>query len=293
MKKITTHLWFDTQAVEACKFYIEVFGDAEIRSQSQIKGTPSGDCDILSLRILDHDFMFISAGPYFKFTTAISFFVTYSDETRIDGVCEKLLEGGEVMMPYQKYPWATKYGWIKDKFGLTWQLSLSENHQFAQKITPALMYVGDNAGKASEAIDFYATLDAKDGKVVAKVPYEEGDGDKVGYLKHARFSIFGSEYIAMDSSGPHAFTFNEAVSFIISCEDQEEIDKYWEMLSHDPKSEQCGWLKDKWGVSWQIVPKQMGEMMSKGTPEQIGRVTKAFLPMKKFIISELEKAFEG
>jgi predicted 3-demethylubiquinone-9 3-methyltransferase (glyoxalase superfamily) len=125
------------------------------------------------------------------------------------------------------------------------------------------------------------------------VPYEEGEGDVAGYIKHARFSLLGQNFMAMDSSGPHAFVFNEAISFIVSCETQEEIDTYWEKLSADPKAEQCGWLKDKFGVSWQIVPTAMNEMMGKGTPEQKARLTQAFLKMKKFDIAILEKAYQG
>lgn len=98
--------------------------------------------------------------------------------------------------------------------------------------------------------------------------------------------------MAMDSSLPHDFSFNEAISFIVNCDAQEEIDHYWGKLSADPKAEQCGWLKDKYGLSWQIVPVQMNEMMKNGTREQIDRVTQAFLKMKKFDIVELKRAYE-
>jgi predicted 3-demethylubiquinone-9 3-methyltransferase (glyoxalase superfamily) len=98
--------------------------------------------------------------------------------------------------------------------------------------------------------------------------------------------------MAMDSSGPHEFIFNEAISFVVSCEDQKEIDYYWEKLSAVPESEQCGWLKDKYGVSWQIVPSAMNKMLSTGTKEQVDRVTQAFLKMKKFDIAKLEEAYE-
>jgi predicted 3-demethylubiquinone-9 3-methyltransferase (glyoxalase superfamily) len=97
----------------------------------------------------------------------------------------------------------------------------------------------------------------------------------------------------LDSAHEHNFAFNEAISFIVSCEDQKEIDTYWEALSAVPEAEQCGWLKDKFGLSWQIVPKGMNEMMQNGTPEQVERVTQAFLPMKKFDLAELRRAYEG
>jgi predicted 3-demethylubiquinone-9 3-methyltransferase (glyoxalase superfamily) len=97
----------------------------------------------------------------------------------------------------------------------------------------------------------------------------------------------------MDSVRVHNVTFNEAISFIVHCEVQEEIDYYWEKLSADPKAEQCGWLKDKYGLSWQIVPTILEEMLKDKDREKIARVTEAFLKMKKFDIEVLKKAYEG
>jgi predicted 3-demethylubiquinone-9 3-methyltransferase (glyoxalase superfamily) len=94
------------------------------------------------------------------------------------------------------------------------------------------------------------------------------------------------------SAGPH-FKFNEAVSFMIRCQTQEEIDYYWAKLSAVPQAEQCGWLKDKFGLSWQVTATAMDEMLSKGTPEQVARVTQAFLKMKKFDIATLQRAYDG
>ena len=125
------------------------------------------------------------------------------------------------------------------------------------------------------------------------VPYEKGDGDTEGFIKHVRFTLAGQNFLAMDSSGPHAFTFNEAFSLIVNCETQEEIDMYWEKLSAVPESEQCGWLKDKFGVSWQIVPTAMNKIMGSGDAEKTARVTKAFLQMKKFDIKKIRGGVSG
>jgi len=97
----------------------------------------------------------------------------------------------------------------------------------------------------------------------------------------------------MDSAHEHKFSFNEAISFIIPCETQDEIDYYWGKLSAVPEAEQCGWLKDKYGLPWQVWPIVIGEMMKNGTREQIDRVTQAFLPMKKFDIAALKRAYTG
>ena len=292
MQKIVTHLWFDTQAKEASEFYASLLPDSKVDSVNVIKDTPSGDCDIVHFTLAGQKFMAISAGPYFTFNPSISLFVVFESEADIQALWDKLIDGGKALMPFDTYPWAQKYGWVQDRFGLTWQLSLSEHHKFPQRVTPLLMYTQGMAGKAKEAVEFYATV-FPESNVEMLVPYEEGEGDVAGYIKHARFSLLGQNFMAMDSSGPHAFVFNEAVSFIVNCETQEEIDRYWEQLSAVPQAEQCGWLKDKYGVSWQIVPTVMNEMMGTGTPEQKARLTQAFLKMKKFNIAELQKAYSG
>jgi len=112
-------------------------------------------------------------------------------------------------------------------------------------------------------------------------------------LAFADFVLENCWLAAMDSAREHNFAFNEALSLMVYCEDQPEIDYYWQKLSAVPEAEQCGWLKDKYGVSWQVVPTAMEEMMRAGTPEQVARVTQAFLPMKKFDLAVLRKAYEG
>lgn len=292
MQKITPHLWFDTQAKEATAFYASLFADSKINNVTTITGTPSGDCDIVTFALAGQDFMAISAGPYFKFNPAISLFVVCESEEEIQKLWSALIDGGNALMEYDTYPWAEKYGWLADKYGLSWQLSFSENQQMEQKITPLMMFTQDGAGKAKEAIETYTTI-FPNSKLEMAMPYEKGEGDTEGFIKHARFTLAGQNFMAMDSSGPHEFIFNEAISFIVNCDTQEEIDYYWEKLSFVPESEQCGWLKDKYGVSWQIVPTAMNTMMSTGSKEQIAHVTEAFLKMKKFDIAELEEAYRG
>jgi predicted 3-demethylubiquinone-9 3-methyltransferase (glyoxalase superfamily) len=292
MQKITPHLWFDTQAKEAATLYTTLFPDSRITNIQTITGTPSGDSDIVSFTLAGQNFMAISAGPYFKLNPSISFFATFKTEGEIKQVWDALIDGGTALMPYDTYPWAEKYGWLTDRYGVSWQLSLSEHHTPEQQITPFFMFTQGVAGKAKEAIAFYTSI-FPDSKTEMLVPYTKDDGDQEGFIKHARFSLGGSPFMAMDSSLSHAFTFNEAVSLIVHCDTQEEIDFYWTKLSAVPEAEQCGWLKDRYGVSWQIIPTAMNAMMARGTKEQIGRVTQAFLGMKKFDIQALEKAFEG
>lgn len=292
MQKIIPHLWFDKEAKQATEFYISLFPDSEIKSVTTIIDTPSGDCEIVSFRLAGKDFAAISAGPYFKLNPSASLFVVFDNEADIEMVWNKLVDGARVMMPYDTYPWAQKYGWLQDKYGLSWQLSWSEHHVMEQKITPFLMFTGVVAGKAKEAVETYTSIFANS-SMDMMVPYAKGDGDQEGFIKHGRFTLDGEHFMAMDSSHPHEFGFNEALSFIVNCETQEQIDYYWQKLSAVPESEQCGWLKDKYGVSWQIVPTIMGEMMASGDKEKTARVTQAFLKMKKFDIQALKEAFEG
>ena len=194
-------------------------------------------------------------------------------------------------MAYDRYPWAQRYGWLQDKYGLSWQLSWSDHHKLSQKITPLLMFTGDKAGKTKEAIETYTGI-FPNSKIEMAIPYTKDDNDQEGFIKHARFTLAGQNFMAMDSSGPHDFNFNEAISFVVNCETQEEIDHYWSRLSAVPEAEQCGWLKDSYGVSWQIVSTIMNELMTSGNKEKIARVTQAFLKMKKFDIAKLKEAAE-
>jgi predicted 3-demethylubiquinone-9 3-methyltransferase (glyoxalase superfamily) len=291
MQKIIPNFWFDKEAREATAFYVSIFANSKIKNITTITGTPSGDSDIVTFNLSGQEFMAISAGPYFKLNPSISMFVVFDNEEEIDEVWNKLIAGGKELMTFKSYPWANKYGWLQDKYGLSWQLSMSENHKLEQKITPLLMFTNAVAGKTKEAVQYYASI-FPNSKIEMLVPYEKGEGDKEGFIKHSRFTLDGQNFMAMDSSLKHDFTFNEAISFVVNCDTQERIDYYWGKLSAVPEAEQCGWLKDKYGVSWQIVPTVMNKMMTSGDKEKIARVTEAFLKMKKFDIKTLQDAFE-
>ncbi|MFM9277119.1 VOC family protein [Paenibacillus jiagnxiensis] len=297
---ITPHLWFDKEAKEAAEFYCSVFPDSKITSAVTLYDTPSGDSDLVSFTVWGHPFMAISAGPHFKFNPSISFMVNFDpsrDENArqmIDQVWNKLSEGGAALMPLDKYPFSERYGWIQDKYGLTWQLILTNpDGEPRPAIIPSLMFVGENCGKAEEARELYLSVfrNATPGALVRYGPGQEPNRE--GMVMFSDFMLENTWFTAMDSALKHPFSFNEAISLMVNCETQEEIDYYWDKLSAVPEAEQCGWLKDRYGLSWQISPALLDEMMTKGTPEQRERVTQAFLKMKKFNLAELEKAFRG
>ncbi len=300
MQKITCHLWFDREAREAAEFYVSVFGgDSKVNSITPINDTPSGDAEMVMFRLRGHDFMAISAGPVFKFNPSVSFMLNFDPSQSknaledLDRLWVKLSEGGTPLMPLGEYPFSKRYGWIRDKYGLTWQLILT-NPEGEQRpfITPSLLFTDNVCGKAEEAKDYYVSVfkNSRDG-IVARYGANM-EPDKEGTIMYEDFMLDGVWFAAMDSAREHDYTFNEAVSFIVSCSTQKEIDYFWEKLSAYPEAEQCGWCKDKFGVSWQIVPDNMGELMG-GTAEQRQRVTLAFLKMKKFDIEILEQAYKG
>ena len=232
-------------------------------------------------------FMFLNGGPYFKLNPSISFYTVCETIEEVDQAWEQLLEGGTVLMPLDKYDWSQKYGWVQDKFGVNWQLSFGKMNDEHQKFSPTLMFANSQAGKAEQAIQFYTSV-FENSSVVGIMRYSESDPDVEGTVKHAQFRLGERIFMAMDSSFPHSFSFNEAVSFVVDCETQEEIDYYWGKLSAVPEAEQCGWLKDQFGVSWQIVPTILGKLMS--DPSRSERVVKAFMQMKKFDIEKLKLA---
>lgn len=291
MRTITPHLWFDKEAVEAAEFYSSTFPNSKVTNVTTIHDTPSGDCDIVSFALFGQPFMAISAGPLFKFTPAVSFLVACETIDEVDAYWDKL-SSGTPLMPLDSYPFSKRYGWTEDKFGLSWQIMHIDSAP-TQRITPTLMFVGDVAGKAEAAIAHYTPLfpNSSTGDVLRYGADESPDVE--GTIRHASFSLDGNAFAAMDSAHQHDFGFNEAISFIVHCDDQQRIDHYWDGLSAVPESEQCGWLKDKFGLSWQIVPSAMEEMMTKSTKEQLAQVTQAFLNMKKFDIAELQAAYDS
>ncbi len=294
MQKITPHLWFDKEAKEAAGFYVsafdEAFGrdssDSELGQVNTLHDTPSGTVETVGFRLLGKEFASISAGPLFKFNPSVSFTVYCKTAEEVDSLWKSFSKGGTVLMELGSYPWSKKYGWIRDRYGLSWQLSVGESRE----IVPTLLFV--KSGKAREAIEFYASV-FRDSKIKSMLLYGKGEHEPEGTVKYSNFILEGMNFSAMDGSKGHQFTFNEAISFIVNCETQEEIDYYWEKLSSVPESEQCGWLKDRFGLSWQIVPSDMGKMLASGDRKKIDRVTQSFLKMKKLDLKELQKAAEG
>jgi predicted 3-demethylubiquinone-9 3-methyltransferase (glyoxalase superfamily) len=288
MQKITPHLWYDKEAVEAADFYVSIFKDSKHKDTTTIHNTPSGSVDIVTIELMGQEFTLISAGPLFKFNPSVSFLVAFDSKEALDAAWEKLSAGGAALMELGTYPFSERFGWTQDRYGLSWQLMYSR--AVKHTITPTLMFVGAQCGRAEEAINFYTSV-FHNARVDGVLRYGDNEApDKAGSIKHAMFTLEGQGFAAMDSAHAHSFAFNEAISLLVRCDTQEEIDYYWDKLSAVPEAEQCGWLKDNFGFSWQINPTAMDEIFREKDEEKIARVTEAFLKMKKFDIAKLQEA---
>jgi predicted 3-demethylubiquinone-9 3-methyltransferase (glyoxalase superfamily) len=288
MNKIEPCLWFDHQAEEAAAFYATVFPHAEIgktarygESGSEVSGQKKGSVMTVMFQIENMKMMGLNGGDYFKFSPGISFFVWCETEKEIDEMWSKLSKGGPTYFELKQYPWAPKYGWCTDKFGVSWQLMLQKH---PNKIAPAIHFSGKNLGKAAEAVQFYTKTfkNSKAGSLSLD--------PQTNYLLHGTFFLNETEFVMMEGPSPATHEITQATSFMISCKNQEEVDHYWETLSMGGEIQQCGWLRDKYGVAWQVIPEVMSELMSSKNPGQSEKVMKAMLTMKKLDIQKLEAA---
>jgi predicted 3-demethylubiquinone-9 3-methyltransferase (glyoxalase superfamily) len=271
-------LWFDGKAKEAAAFYCSVFGNSKIAVESPMA---------VKFEIEGKMIMGLNGGPMFKITPSVSLFVTCTSDEEIERIWDKMTEGGSVMMPLNKYPWSEKYGWLTDRYGMTWQLMLGELPANGQKIMCNMLFTGEQYGKALEAVKRYTDIFPASHLQNVQL-YQHGEPQPEGYLKFGQFAINQEVLSAMDGIGDHNFKFNEGVSLVVECKNQEEIDYYWSKLTEGGQESMCGWLKDKFGISWQIVPAILGSLMTGN--EKANRVMQAVMKMKKLDIEILVNA---
>jgi predicted 3-demethylubiquinone-9 3-methyltransferase (glyoxalase superfamily) len=298
MQKITPFLWFANNAEEAVNFYASIFRSSKIgniarydEAGAAASGRPKGSVMTAAFQLNGKDFVALNGGPHFKFNESISLFVYCVSEENIDLLYEKLSAGGTALMPLGQYDWSPKYAWVKDKFGLSWQLTV-EKINSSQKILPSLLFVNEKFAQVKAAVNHYLNI-FPDSKIIFEVANPKIENMPEESLAFIRFSLVGNLFNALSGQGQHNFDFNEAVSFVVNCETQKEIDHYWQKLSAVPQAEMCGWLKDKYGVSWQVVPAVLSKLLSDKDTMKSYRVTKALLQMKKLVIKDLESAYNG
>lgn len=253
MQKIVPCLWFSKEAEEASEFYVSVFKDSEIVDVKRFgKGSraPEGSVMVVSFRIHGYEFAALNTNPDSNFTPAISFFIHCDTREEVDELWAKLSEGGSPLMELDKYPWSERYGWIRDKYGVTWQLMLSPH---AAKIVPSFLFVGTQYRKVEEAMKFYTSLfkDSRINSIERYGPDQQGEDEDA--VMYASFTLAGQEFVGMESGLEHAFTFTEAISLTVNCEDADEVATLAENLSAGGVKQPGGWLKDRYGVSWVVT----------------------------------------
>ncbi len=273
--KIYPCLWFDGQAKAAAEFYSHIFPNSKLLSDSGM---------VVMFEVLGKKIMGLNGGPQFKLNASISFLVHLDSKAAIDRAWEQLSEEGTTLMAIDKYPWAERYGWIKDKFGMTWQLMLAD----MVDLSPSMLFSNTQYGKGTEAMNLYQSIFPQASIDINEI-YGPGAPQAEGMLMFGRFRIMDYSIVAMDGPGDHQFQFNEALSYVVQCDSQEEIDHYWNsLIANGGKESRCGWLADKFGVSWQIIPSSLSKLMS--NPSTASKVMQALLKMNKLDIATLEKA---
>lgn len=267
-------LWFNGKTDEAAQFYTSVLPDSQILSSDSV---------VTMLSLCGKKVMLLNGGPQYAINPSVSFFLLCETKEELDALAERLMVEGSAMIPVGNYPWSEYYGWVKDRFGMTWQLMLDDSAGQKDKLRPCLLFTGAQFGKAAEAMTLYTGL-FDQSSVTESILYPEGT-EFAGTTQYAEFELNGYPLIAMDGPGEHAYGFDYGVSFVVNCDTQEEIDHYWDTLTRNGEESMCGWLSDSYGVSWQIIPTALPELMS--DPAKRDKVVAAFLKMRKFIIADL------
>jgi predicted 3-demethylubiquinone-9 3-methyltransferase (glyoxalase superfamily) len=294
MQKIMSCIWCNNNAQEMAEFYTECipgtkqgkqtfYGDFAPRVGQQIGAQMTFD-----LKVKDYEFMLLNGGDKFKPNPSISHYIVCKNAEEVDSIYAKLSKGGKDLMPLDKYPFSERYAWTEDKFGVSWQIICVD---MAQKVVPCLMFINNQYGRAKEAIDFYTSIfDNSSQDFLVNYPAESGEAPNT--VMHASFTLDGQKFIAMDSGHKHAFNFNEGVSIVVHCKNQKEVDYLWEKLSEGGEISYCGWLKDKFGVGWQIVPEVVRKLQHKGDQLRTDNMMKALMTMRKFDEAALIAAYE-
>ncbi len=270
-------LWFDGNAKEAATFYCNVFDNASLTADTPL---------VIKFQVNGEQLMLLNGGPQFKLNPSISFSVVCETDEEINRLFSNLSADGKILMSLDTYPWSERYAFFQDKYGTAWQLIKGKYSDVNQKITPCLLFVGKNFKKAEAAMKFYVEVFPQSA-IEGILLYPADSGEVAGAVQHAQFTLDEKVFMVMDGYGEHDFTFNEALSFVVECDTQDEIDFYWNtLIANGGEESMCGWLKDKFGVSWQIIPKALEKLMQDEKRSDL--VMQALLKMKKINIAALE-----
>lgn len=296
MKRILGNLWIEEGADEAVELYTSLFDESAVGEKltyseagQEIHGREPGSTMTIEFSLAGRDFVALNGGPYVRMNPSISLAVGCPSPQEVDRLWEALSPGGETLMELDEYAWAPRYGWLQDRWGFSWQISYAGSDAPDSKtVSPSFLFHGDVYRRAREAMEFWTSV--FDGSRIEQVEPRPEDPDAVLW---ASFTLAGNTYTAMESPLEHQFEFNDGYSLLIECENQEEVDRYWEVLGEGGKYGPCGWLKDRFGISWQVAPIALQRMLREGDPDQARRVTECFMKMGKLDIAEMEAAYSG
>ncbi|MBO4106971.1 VOC family protein [Streptococcus suis] len=288
MQPIIPHLWYDTEAKEAVAFYVDLFG-GKIDWTYTITDTPSGDSDLIQFPLGDMTLVAISAGPYFKLNESMSLMVNVASKDEVTRLYQALSEGGRILMPLGEYPFSPYYVWLEDRFGLSWQLSYAPDLDKPYQFDICLLFSQEQVGLAQPMLDYY-----KDKLPQASVGqlsyYGEGEAAvEAAKLNYAELLVAGQKMIVMDHGYGGEASFNEAFSLMVYVDSQDELNFYYDLLSAVPEAEMCGWVKDQFGISWQIVPRILMEAYDTASPETVKAVNDAVLQMRRLDFDQIKE----
>ena len=265
--KIYPCFWMNGTAPAAARFYQQVFTDTQIVDENPM---------VVVIHSAGQQFMFLDAGPKFKINASISIYVHFTDEEELTASWDKLMEEGVAHVALGSYDWSPKFGWVEDKYGINWQMGLGKPEDVEMKFSPFFTFTGQTFGRAEEAVGYYTSIFPDSGVRGILKQRHVPEAEKETVL-HAQFTLCNQVFMAIDSAFQHPFQFDEGVSLVINCADQKEIDFFWENLTLGGEESMCGWLKDKFGVRWQVVPFNIGQLMH----EKGNKAMEALLSMRK------------
>ena len=302
---IVPNLWFDGSAREAVDFYLEALPDCHVTDVSHYphEGLPpfqeamAGQELTIEFTVAGQRLVAINAGAEFRPNPSISLMLNFDPsvdaqaQEHLHRVWQALGRGGTALAPLGETSFSRCFGWMQDRYGVCWQLILTDPRGAPRPfVLPSLLFAGPQRGSALQAIEYYVDVfrpRAEMAGLGTVIPHSRTGKDSTedasddGLLEFADFQLCGQWLTAADDTGSADFTFTEGVSLQVDCADQTEIDRLWKLLSSSPEAEACGWCRDRFGVSWQIVPANIGELMQR--PKAYERL----LGMKKIVIDEL------
>ena len=284
--KFAPCLLVDNQVEEMTELYTKVFENGKpLKTLYFLEDAHGKIGDILtqSVQLANQEFILLNGGPEFKATPSISYMVTCTSETQLQVLWQELSEGGKLLMNLAIYPGVGQFGWLEDRFGISWQFSLDQSSS-SQKITPCFMFSGEQYGNASRAVAEWIEV-FQSGEILEHYSNEDLT------TKLAKFTLHQQEFMAMDSAVDHDFTFSLANSFYVYCENQKEIDRLWTAITSKGTEMPCGWMGDRFGVAWQTVTRDMDTMLDRKNLTKALAVTQAVYGMMKIDSEELRRIY--